>query len=74
MLAPEDIIIHKLISNRPQDDADIVSIFRAEHALDWDYLNRYVKEWQLESALAFIERRYENMYESSVRKIQRRVE
>lgn len=69
VLAPEDVIIHKMIANRPQDEADIISILRAEHALDWDYIHAHVKTWELEPTLACIEARYRDVYESPVPKI-----
>ena len=43
----EDIIIHKLIANRHKDDSDVMSILATKPALDADYLNRWLAEWEV---------------------------
>ncbi len=66
VLAPEDVIIHKMIADRSQDEADVVSILRAEHPLDWELIHTHVREWKLEEVLSRIEKRYQDIYESPV--------
>lgn len=55
VLSVEDVIIHKLISNRFQDDADIASILEAGHELDQEYLEHWLREWDVEERFAAIE-------------------
>ena len=43
----EDIIIHKLIANRHKDDSDVMSILATKPALDADYLDRWLAEWEV---------------------------
>lgn len=43
----EDIIIHKLIANRHKDDSDVMSILATRPALDADYLDRWIAEWEV---------------------------
>lgn len=47
VLAPEDVVIHKLIADRAKDDADIEDILRAAPPLDWDYLDKWFDAWEL---------------------------
>ena len=67
-LQPEDIVIHKLISHRAQDDADIIAILESEPPRDWQYIQKWVEHWDLQSNLEFIERRYQEMYDEPVPK------
>lgn len=46
-MAVEDIIIHKLIANRHKDDSDVMSILATKPALDADYLDRWLAEWEV---------------------------
>ena len=48
VLAPEDIILHKLIAGRFQDLADIEAILATSIVLDEDYLRQWVKFWEVE--------------------------
>jgi hypothetical protein len=49
--APEDLILHKIVSPRPRDHEDIEGVFRYRHVeLDYDYLDPRVEE--LADALA----------------------
>ena len=45
VLAVEDVIVHKLIANRAQDDADIASIIEAGGAMDVGYLKHWLRVW-----------------------------
>jgi hypothetical protein len=47
VLAPEDVILHKLIAGRTQDLADIEAILDARPALDDAYLQRWIEFWEL---------------------------
>ena len=46
-MAVEDIIIHKLIANRHKDDSDVMSILATRPALDTDYLDHWIAEWEV---------------------------
>jgi hypothetical protein len=50
----EDIIILKLIANRPIDHADIDRIVRAADEIDWPYVEHWAKEWDILDELAAI--------------------
>jgi hypothetical protein len=41
---PEDLIVMKLIANRPKDRVDLAGLLRLP-ALDWDYVERWAGEW-----------------------------
>ena len=47
-LAVEDVIIHKLIANRLQDELDVVSILKGNPSLDAAHMERWLREWDLE--------------------------
>ena len=47
LLTIEDVIIHKLIAGRYQDDADIESILATKPALDRTYLDRWIDYWDV---------------------------
>lgn len=47
VLTVEDVIIHKLIAWRLRDRDDIRSILEADAALDQEYLERWITEWDL---------------------------
>jgi len=43
--SPEDLILHKIVSQRPRDHEDIEGVFRYRHAdLDYSYLDLRVEE------------------------------
>jgi len=46
---PEDVVIYKLIANRPRDRDDAEAVARTEaragRNLDWNYVARWVEEW-----------------------------
>src|SRR5215470_7866976 len=43
--APEDLILHKIVSDRPRDHEDIEGVFRYRHTeLDYEYLDPRVSE------------------------------
>lgn len=51
-ISPEDLIIHKLIANRPIDIQDVENIFRFNYKnLDIEYLKKWAKEWEIEESL-----------------------
>ncbi len=47
-LTPEDVIVHKLIANRHQDQQDVMSILKAGVPLDREYMARWLKKWDME--------------------------
>ena len=66
--SPEDLIIHKIISERPRDREDVEGIFRQQGPnLDFRYLDRIVHE--LGEALSQSE--IVEFYEAMKRSLQR---
>jgi hypothetical protein len=55
---PEDIIVLKLIANRPQDQADAINLGGIE-GLDWDYIARWSAEWDVADRLETLRARVE---------------
>jgi hypothetical protein len=47
VLSPEDVIVHKLISGRTQDIADIEAILDAGVPLDRAYIERWADFWDV---------------------------
>ncbi len=47
VLAPEDVIVFKLIAGRTQDIADVEAILAAKPALDEDYLESWARAWDV---------------------------
>lgn len=47
---PEDLIVLKLIADRPKDRADLAAL-TALPDLDWDHVERWAAEWQVEDRL-----------------------
>lgn len=59
--SPEDLIIHKAISGRPQDISDIESIIvRQKKNLDTDYIRAWLKEFALLLEQSEISDRFED--------------
>lgn len=56
VLAPEDIIIHKLLAKRHKDDDDIEAILEAGHVLNWPYLEEWAEAWEEGERLARFKR------------------
>ena len=54
-LAVEDVLILKLIADRFLDNADVESILVQQPELDWDYMSRWIAEFELENQLKRIE-------------------
>lgn len=48
---PEDLIILKLIANRPKDQVDLLGLVRLPD-LDWPYVDRAAREWELAPSLS----------------------
>lgn len=47
VLAPEDVIVHKLVAGRAQDLADIEAMLAAHVALDEAYLESWLEFWEV---------------------------
>lgn len=47
VISPEDLFILKLIAYRPQDRADIHSLLEQDHSMDWSYIKRWSKRWEI---------------------------
>jgi hypothetical protein len=56
VVSPEDLVVYKLIADRPQDRADIAAVVEAQRArgidLDWSYVEHWCDEWELTDRLA----------------------
>lgn len=50
---PEDLIILKLIANRPKDQIDLVGLIKIDN-LDWEYIRDWSEKWELEDNLQAI--------------------
>lgn len=57
VLAPEDVIIHKLIAGRSQDIADIEAIIAANIVLDESYIDVWVAFWDVAETWLSLRRR-----------------
>lgn len=44
--SPEDVIIHKLVASRPRDLEDVRGILLKQTALDFDYIRRWLAEFE----------------------------
>jgi hypothetical protein len=55
VVSPEDLVVYKLIADRPQDRADIVAVVEAQVArgapLDWAYVEHWCDVWDLRDRL-----------------------
>jgi hypothetical protein len=47
VLAPEDVIVHKLIAYRHRDRDDILGILRGRTRIDHPYVERWAAEWEV---------------------------
>ena len=51
VVSPEDLIVYKLIADRPQDRADIVAVIEAQRirgaVLDWAYIEHWSGAWDV---------------------------
>lgn len=47
---PEDLIVLKLIANRPKDQIDLFGL-AALPSIDWDHVERWAREWNLTEEL-----------------------
>ncbi len=47
---PEDLIVLKLIADRPKDQVDLLGLAKLPD-LDWTYVERWAAEWQIEDRL-----------------------
>lgn len=56
LASPEAAIIYKLIAARHKDLEDVENILDARRAageaLDWEFLDRWAREWEIEAAIA----------------------
>lgn len=56
-LAVEDVLIHKTIASRWQDDEDVVSILKGSPELDEAYLETWLRKWEIDERYANLRRR-----------------
>jgi hypothetical protein len=51
VVSPEDLIVYKLIADRPQDRADIAAVVEAQRlrgtAIDWMYIEHWCRAWDV---------------------------
>lgn len=43
--SPEDLVIHKIVAGRPQDLADVLSVFRKNRGLDRAYILKWLEDF-----------------------------
>ena len=53
---PEDLIVLKLIADRPKDQVDLLGL-AALPRLDWSYVERWAREWEVEDRLRALRER-----------------
>lgn len=55
VVSPEDLIVYKLVADRPQDRADIAAVLAtlsiAGRAIDWPYVERWCDIWEVRPRL-----------------------
>lgn len=56
-LAVEDVLIHKTIASRWQDEEDIVSILKGNPELDEAYMGTWLRKWEIEESYAVLRKR-----------------
>ena len=56
----QDVIVHKLIANQSEDNADMEDILRAGPSLDWHYLDDWFDAWDLRGRFERIVSRMRN--------------
>jgi len=49
--SPEDLVVLKLIADRPIDRADIGDILNRFQKIDWAYIEKWCKVWEIEDRL-----------------------
>ena len=51
VVSPEDLIVYKLIADRPQDRADIAAVVEAQSMrgapIDWTYIEQWCAAWEV---------------------------
>ncbi|HEY4715963.1 MAG TPA: nucleotidyltransferase [bacterium] len=62
VISPEDLIVHKLIANRPIDIQDVENVFQYNFKnLNLTYLKKWAKEWDIEPRLNAFIKKYSNI-------------
>lgn len=51
VVAPEDLVLHKLLADRPRDRADIADLFLVAGALNLEYLRHWARRLGVEDRL-----------------------
>ena len=55
VVTPEDLVVYKVLADRPQDRADIQAVVRAVEArggaIDWAYVERWCDAWEVRGRL-----------------------
>lgn len=55
VVSPEDLMVYKIIADRPQDRADVAAVIGAltlaERPIDWSYVERWCDEWDVRGRL-----------------------
>lgn len=53
--SPEDLVVYKLLADRPRDREDIRAILRTQQRtarrFDWEHVERWVAFWQIAERL-----------------------
>ena len=48
---PEDMIVFKLLADRPQDRTDIEALLHYHPSLDWNYIEKWCAVWEISERL-----------------------
>jgi hypothetical protein len=55
---PEDLMVYKLIADRPRDREDLRAVFRTQsragRTFDWSYVEKWARYWELAERLAVL--------------------
>lgn len=62
LASPEDIILLKLIADRPRDLVDIEDILFTQGELNWDYMSRWADKIGIRESLDEVLKRKDEMY------------
>ena len=58
VVSPEDLIVYKILADRPQDRVDVIDVVRAVEtsggSIDWAYVERWCDAWEVTQRLTRI--------------------
>ena len=48
---PEDLLVFKLLADRPHDRTDVQELLKYHPNMDWSYIKKWCKAWEIEDRL-----------------------